>query len=95
MSEDAKKLVLSRRARFVAAAIAGLGAAACGKEKAEEKPVPGTCLSVFMLPDAGADTNAGTAADAGPPPRPCLSRAMPRDAGPCKCSPGDPLCTCL
>ena len=64
---DAKKKILARRAQFVAAALAGLGADACHKETAtkpdatvQEAPVP--CLSVpydYHPPDA-----------APPPPKP-------------------------
>lgn len=46
MSNDAKKLILARRAKFVAAALAGL-AVACGKE---QKPEP--CLALPMNHDA-------------------------------------------
>ncbi len=50
---DAKKLILARRARFVAAAIAGIGTAvACEPE---------VCLSVIPATDAGTD-----AKDTGP-----------------------------
>jgi hypothetical protein len=86
MSDDAKKLILARRARFVAATLAGVGIA-CGKEPA---PAPEVCLSVPMtrdaqpMPcleplavpiDAGAEQDAGTSheADAGGKPMPCLA----------------------
>ena len=47
MSDDAKKAILARRAKFVAAAIAGLGVA-CGKERAA------ACLSIAApAEDAG------------------------------------------
>ncbi len=64
--DDAKKAVLARRARFVAAAIASVGIA-CGKNDAR----PGPCLSAPPMPvEAGAP----------PPdaaPMPCLSQARP------------------
>jgi hypothetical protein len=90
MSNDAKKLVLARRAKFMAAAIAGIGVA-CGKEPKTDDggAAPGPCLSVYVAPDAGApDVDR---------PRVCLSPPRPTDAGrgPCKCAPGDPLCSCL
>jgi hypothetical protein len=83
VSDDAKKTILSRRARFIAAAIAGTGIA-CGKDNASPQP----CLEVaYEPPDGGADA-------ARPPPRPCLSPALPRDASAPTphCAPGDPLC---
>jgi hypothetical protein len=89
MNDDAKKAILARRAKFVAAAIAGLGVA-CGKQKADDAGAPpGPCLSTFVIEDAGADVRER--------PRACLSPPMPRDGGAkaCNCQPGDPLCTCL
>lgn len=78
MSDDAKKLILSRRAKFIAAAVASVGIA-CGKK--EEPPHP--CLSVpFLREDAGQPQPClqpvppeTTATDAGPQPipAPCLS----------------------
>lgn len=48
MNDDSKKMILARRARFVAAALAGVGVA-CGKEQAQPQP----CLSqVYVAPDA-------------------------------------------
>jgi hypothetical protein len=61
--EDKRRLILARRARFVAAALAGTAAStgACGK--------PEPCLSqIQVLPDAGhpnAAADAGTDADSG------------------------------
>jgi hypothetical protein len=91
MSDEAKRRILARRARFVAAAMTG-AAVACGKEKAEP---PQPCLSVvYVPPDAGAEAAAPPAPcltvappspavpDAGAHPRPCLSIApIPKDAG--------------
>jgi hypothetical protein len=83
-NDDAKRLILARRARFVAAALAGV-AVACGGSEAE----PEVCLSPLAPRDAGGD-----AADAQPQPcleptfdagkdaepQPCLS-PLPPDAG--------------
>lgn len=66
MSDDPKKIILARRARFIAAAIAGVGIA-CGKEKAPPEP----CLSVAYIPPDGGDETT---------PMPCLTPAMPEDA---------------
>jgi hypothetical protein len=62
VSDETKKLILARRARFIAAAMASVGVA-CGKTN-EEPPHP--CLSVEYVPDA-----------AQPEPMPCLSVAVP------------------
>ena len=86
MSDASKRLVLARRARFVAAAVAGI-AVACGKEKApapclevtaapSDAASPEPCLSVFSR-----DLDAAPAPPATEPPRPCLSIAPRRDAG--------------
>lgn len=68
MSDEAKRLILARRARFVAAAVAGI-AAACGGSTEDTRPTP--CLEPGIR-DSGAD-----AADADP--KPCLS-PLPPDA---------------
>lgn len=67
MSEESKKLVLARRAKFVAAALAGVSVA-CGKDPV---PPPEPCLSVALdHRDAG-------------PPVPCLTPVQADvDAGP-------------
>lgn len=70
--DDAKKKILARRAKFVAAAIAGL-AASCGKEDA-----PRPCLSPPPIP---ADASVGPP----PPPQPCLSVAVPQEPPPQPC----------
>lgn len=83
--EGAKKIVLARRARFIAAAVAGLGLA-CGKEKAAP------CLSIAApqqdaapFPEPTACLSAPIPQEPSAPdaePRPCLSIAPPvRDAG--------------
>ena len=70
-ADDDKKLILARRAKFVAAALAGV-TVACGKEPT---PPPQPCLSVPVdNRDAGPPE---------PPPQPCLTpMMMPEDAGP-------------
>lgn len=77
MSDASRKLILARRARFVAAAMvgAGLGASeACTPQPCLEPPIytgsasPAPCLSVAPAPpDAGA-------LDAGAPPAVCLTK---------------------
>lgn len=86
MSDDAKRAILARRARFLAAAIAGVGVAACGGET--EGPSPQPCLEPAI--------DAGDAGDDGAPepclgmpapdaePEPCLSAPAP-DAEPAPC----------
>ena len=69
--DDAKKIILARRARFVAAAVASVGIA-CGKTEAGSAPMP--CLIVAIPSDAEPPPS-----DPGPPPMPCLS-PMPADA---------------
>ena len=46
MSDDAKKAILARRAKFVAAAVVGLGTASC------DSCYPKPCLSVAYVGDA-------------------------------------------
>jgi hypothetical protein len=69
MGEDTRRttrqIILARRAKFVAAAFAGLSAARCGGDTTEPQP----CLSVAL--DGGKDT--GT-------PQPCLSPRYEPDA---------------
>jgi hypothetical protein len=77
MGDEAKKTILLRRARFVAAAMAGLAVPACGKTTA--------------APDAGTthETPAPCLTFAPPPPdppdasfaRPCLEVAPPKKDG--------------
>lgn len=59
-ADDDKKLILARRAKFVAAALAGVSVA-CGKEPA---PPPQPCLSQQISRDAEPPE---------PPPQPCLT----------------------
>jgi len=88
MNDDSKKLILARRARFVAAALAGVGVA-CGKEPAQPQPClspvyvappdaePMPCLSppVYVPPDA--DTTTTEASDAGAGAEPDAAKPMP------------------
>lgn len=81
MSDDAKKILLARRARFVAAAIAGLSMG-CGKEAA-----PHPCLDVAPEQDGAPAQPPAPCLTVAPPqppppePQPCLSVYVPRDAG--------------
>ena len=82
-NDDAKRLILARRARFVAAALAtvtttSIGTAsleACGGGTEEigepDTGAPRPCLDVEGPRDGG--------------PQPCLSPPAPRDAGPRPC----------
>jgi hypothetical protein len=75
--DEPKKRILARRAKFVAAAVASLGAAsAC--DRCGESTHAAPCLSVSVLvPDAGA-----TIEDDAAPPRPCLEMMdTPLDGG--------------
>lgn len=86
-NDDAKRLILARRAKFVAAAIAGI-AAACGGAEADPEP----CLSRVLEPrdggpDANGDAEPRPCLDVSPvdasddaEPQPCLS-PLPPDAG--------------
>jgi hypothetical protein len=89
--DDVKKLILARRARFVAAAVA-MNAVMCGGETDGTSPQPclsPPCLDVIPAPDGGTPQPCLTpiAPDAGAPdggdagvPLPCLSLPAP-DAG--------------
>jgi hypothetical protein len=93
-NDEAKRLILARRARFVAAAVAGI-AAACGGATDDTKPTP--CLEPVIRdsgadadpkpcltplpPDASSDAGGDAASDADTGvPQPCLSQ-LPPDAG--------------
>jgi hypothetical protein len=71
-NDDAKRLILARRARFVAAALAGV-AVACGGATDEGDPQP--CLSIRPT-DGGIDSAK---------PQPCLEPSVDEDAGPQPC----------
>ncbi|MBS2014726.1 MAG: hypothetical protein JST00_17695 [Deltaproteobacteria bacterium] len=79
---DARSVILARRARFVAAAMASLGIA-CGKEQKK----PEVCLSVAVLDASGepsavdasmGEVDAGGGVDGSAPPS---DAAAPTDAG--------------
>lgn len=84
MSDASRKLILARRARFVAAAMvgAGLGASeACTPQPCLEPPIstatssssaPQMCLS--PIPSVTPAPPDAGALDAGPPPAVCLTR---------------------
>lgn len=86
---DAKKIVLARRARFLAAAVASVGIA-CGKDSGPPQP----CLSQpYIAPDAEPMPCLSPVAVEQPDaaqPQPCLAPPPP-DAGP----PPEPPRPCL
>jgi hypothetical protein len=100
MSDDAKKLVLARRARFVAAALAGM-TIGCGKENAphpclDVPPgedanalVPQVCLTAPVPspppPDASSDASSDAASDAAIDAGSDAAKAKPRPHGPKPC----------
>lgn len=83
-ADDAKRLILARRARFVAAALASVAvtgsAVDCGGEKEPEPAVdagnPQPCLKVY---------NPNTSSSSSGTPQPCLAPPEPTDAGPQPC----------
>lgn len=80
MSDDrARKAILARRARFIAAAAFGAGLVGCDGGKTG----PSVCLSHPVLEDAAAPPAEPTAPQtAEPVPMPCLAqRPRPVDAG--------------
>ena len=78
MADDARKVILARRARFVAAAMVGIAASGCGK-------------SNVTPPDASVTT--ADAGKASPKPRACLVTAPDLgDAGVNLCDPLDKGC---
>jgi hypothetical protein len=82
--DDCKRIILSRRARFIAAALAsaGLTAASCNKSNVEANPQP--CLSAPPQNYDAAPPPLETPPPE-PPPQVCLSPLpMPEDAGPAK-----------
>jgi hypothetical protein len=72
-NNDAKRLILARRARFVAAALAGVAIACGGSTTDDANPEP--CLGPQYQPprDAGGDADAQ--------PQPCLEPPIQEDAG--------------
>jgi hypothetical protein len=79
---DARAQILARRARFVAAALTGLGALACARDPA---PPPEPCLSQPMQPEPDARSAEPEVClsvepepdQPPPPPQPCLSPPLP------------------
>ena len=71
MGDDPKRLILARRAKFVAAALAGASAVATACSSSSK-----VCLSLAPgnPPDAGDDVVAS--------PQPCLGVRAPEDGGP-------------
>jgi DNA polymerase-3 subunit gamma/tau len=79
--DDCKRTILSRRARFIAAALAsaGLTAASCNKSNVEANPQP--CLSAPPMDYHAAPPRPETPPPE-PPPQVCLSpMPPPEDAG--------------
>jgi hypothetical protein len=82
--DEAKRIILMRRARFVAAALAGLNAAMCGGQTdspsaclsvaADDGGTPQPCLTPSVQPPDASTSDADAA------PQPCLS-PIPQDAG--------------
>lgn len=95
MSDEARRRILERRAKFVAAALGAVAAAAnCAKPEpclsavANEKTPPKPAPEDASVPDvkdnvhpAACLSEAPHPAPDAPPPMPCLKIAMPRDAG--------------
>jgi hypothetical protein len=81
--DESKRIILTRRARFIAAALAsaGLTAASCNKSNVDANPQP--CLSAPPQNyDAGPPRPPPHEAPPQPPPQACLSpMPMPEDAG--------------
>lgn len=86
MTDDARSKILARRARFVAAALAGVSTACTSDPK---KPVPEAPM-VDVTPEAGEvrpqaspvpPPDPPDAAAEPAPPQPCLTVVAPPDAG--------------
>jgi hypothetical protein len=75
--DDAKKAILARRARFIAAAMVGAGISVSCSNK--DSP-PQVCLSVAIDQDAGPPP--GPSVCLSPIPSPCLSVAPPQPEAP-------------
>ena len=90
MSDRTRRTILERRAAFLAAAVASIGAASACDELSKAR----ACLSATADPSARplappADAAPAAPPDDGPPdegpPMPCLSIAVPADAAPIAC----------
>jgi len=89
--KEAKRIILARRARFVAAALAGLNAAMCGGETdggSDGGTNPRPCLSPPSVQDGGPKPclspplpDAAADADGDAEPQPCLAPPPGGDAG--------------
>jgi hypothetical protein len=80
--DESKRIILTRRARFIAAALAsaGLTAASCNKSNVDANPQP--CLSAPPQNYDAAPPPPPHEAPPVPPPQACLSpMPMPEDAG--------------
>ncbi len=76
MVKTAREIILSRRARFVAAALVGVAAVGCGSEpQVCLEPTPQMCLSI-AAPIGDAASEDGTTG-----PVVCLSVGPPVEAG--------------
>jgi hypothetical protein len=71
--ERVRALILDRRNQFIAAALAGLGAATASCTQAS--PAPTTCLSVVSVGQGGTGTRQGGIQGTAGRPTPCLSIA--------------------
>ena len=67
-TDDARRLILSRRARFVAAALASAGVVAAGCDDTATEPQP--CLSVQGGMPTGTQTGSGVGGEGGGPQTP-------------------------
>ncbi|MBL8718901.1 MAG: hypothetical protein JNL79_23160 [Myxococcales bacterium] len=85
MSDEPRRRILERRARFVTAAIASAGLAAC-RPCLSIEPLDGDArfdaggADATTQPDAAAQVDAGSPETGSPPPVPCLS-PVPADTG--------------
>lgn len=80
MSDDTKKLILARRARFVAAAIAGVAVSACDKPRACLEPPMATSTSpTFPRPSVCLSPPHRPPIDGGDPPDDLADKSL-RDA---------------
>jgi hypothetical protein len=81
--DKARREILARRARFVAAALTSMGIAA-GVEACKSSPPPEPCLSIAPEhpPEACLSVEPEPVEDAGPPPQVCLSPMQPVEPDP-------------
>ncbi len=67
-ARDARAIILARRAKYVAMALAGAGIAACSSTQ--------VCLDIALPEDSGADAADASADGTDTAPQPCLSPAI-------------------